>query len=76
MQVDDRSGVLASITKELEKFDISIESMLQKPHSNDERVKLLFTTHSCQEARIQEALVQLKKLDCIYGEIAMIRIEK
>ena len=76
MQVDDKSGVLASITKELEKFDISIESMLQKPHSNDERVKLLFTTHACQEAKIQEAMVELKKLECIYGDIAMIRIEK
>ena len=76
MQVDDKSGVLASITKELEKFDISIESMLQKPHSTDERVKLLFTTHVCQEAKIQEAMVELKKLKCIYGDIAMIRIEK
>ncbi|NEW59979.1 homoserine dehydrogenase [Sulfurovum sp. bin170] len=76
MEVDDQSGVLASITRELEKFNISIESMLQKPHSNDERVKLLFTTHKCQEAKIQEAMVVLKKLDCIYGEIAMMRIEK
>ena len=76
MQVDDKSGVLASITRELEKFDISIESMLQKPHSTDERVKLLFTTHVCQEAKIQEAMVELKKLKCIYGDIAMIRIEK
>jgi homoserine dehydrogenase len=76
MEVDDRSGVLASITRELEIFDISIESMLQKPHSNDERVKLLFTTHLCQEARIQEAIIELKKLKCIYGEIAMMRIEK
>ena len=76
VEVDDKSGVLASITRELEKFDISIESMLQKPHSQDERVKLLFTTHSCQEAKIQEAIVELKKLECIYGDIAMMRIEK
>ncbi len=76
MEVDDRSGVLASITRELEKFDISIESMLQKPHRNDNRVKLLFTTHKCQEEKIKKAILALKNLDCIYGDIAMIRIEK
>lgn len=76
MEVSDKSGVLASITKELEKFDISIESMLQQPHKNEDSVKLLFTTHSCQESKIQEAIIILKKLDCVHGEIAMIRIEK
>ena len=76
MEVNDKSGVLAKITNELEKFDISIESMLQKPHSNDEHVKLLFTTHECQEEKIQEAMLALKKLECVHGEIAMMRIEK
>ena len=76
LEVDDRSGVLASITRELEKFNISIESMLQQPHSTDSRVKLLFTTHECQEARIQEAMGVLKALECVHGEIAMMRIEK
>jgi len=76
MSVDDKSGVLAKITNELEKFDISIESMLQKPHKNEDVVKLLFTTHSCQEAKIQEAMLTLKKLDCVHGDIAMMRIEK
>ena len=76
MSVDDKSGVLARITNELEKFDISVESMLQKPHRNDDVVKLLFTTHSCQEAKIQEAMLTLKKLECVHGDIAMMRIEK
>ncbi|MCH9740279.1 MAG: homoserine dehydrogenase [Epsilonproteobacteria bacterium] len=76
MEVDDKSGVLAAITRELEKFDISIESMLQQPHNSDDKVKLLFTTHECQEARIREAIEVLKGLDCIYGEIVMMRIEK
>jgi homoserine dehydrogenase len=76
MEVDDKSGVLAKITNALGEFDISIESMLQKPHRSDERVKLLFTTHSCQEEKIQAAMHSLKKLDCVHGEIAMMRIEK
>lgn len=76
MSVVDQSGVLARITSELEKFDISIESMLQKPHRDDELVKLLFTTHSCKEEKIQEAMIILKRLECVHGDIAMMRIEK
>ena len=76
MEVDDKSGVLAQITDKLGKFDISIETMLQKNHKNESRVKLLFTTHKCTEAMIQEAMLNLKRLDCVHGEIAMIRIEK
>jgi len=76
MSVIDQSGVLARITSELEKFNISVESMLQKPHKDDELVKLLFTTHSCKEEKIQEAMIALKKLDCVHGTIAMMRIEK
>ena len=76
MEVDDQSGVLAKITNALEQFDISIESMLQKPHKNEDRVKLLFTTHKCQEAKIQEAMLAFKQLACVHGDIAMMRIEK
>jgi homoserine dehydrogenase len=76
MEVDDKHGVLAKVTQEFDRFGISIESMLQKPHGKDDRVKLLFTTHECQEAKIQEAMLAFKKLECVHGEIAMMRIEK
>lgn len=76
LSVDDQSGVLAKITNVLEEFNISIESMLQKPHRNDDVVKLLFTTHECQEEKIQAATLELKRLDCVHGDIAMMRIEK
>ena len=76
MEVDDQPGVLAIVTNELDGFSISIESMLQKPHVEDGHVKLLFTTHECQEAKIQEAILAFKKLNCVHGDIAMMRIEK
>jgi homoserine dehydrogenase len=76
MEVDDKSGVLAKVTNALDGFGISIESMLQKPHVEDGHVKLLFTTHECAEAKIQEAILAFKKLDCVHGDIAMMRIEK
>jgi len=76
MQVADESGVLARITHELEQYDISIESMLQKPTRSDDVAKLLFTTHACPEARMQEAMAALGHLDVVRGPIAMMRIEK
>jgi len=76
MHVADESGVLAAITHELEKFDISIESMLQKPTEDTAMAKLLFTTHACQEAKMQEAITALGTLNVVRGAIAMMRIEK
>ncbi|HHH37486.1 MAG TPA: homoserine dehydrogenase [Epsilonproteobacteria bacterium] len=76
MEVDDQSGVLAKVSGILDKSGISIESMLQKPHMQDERVKLLFTTHECQEAQITEAIEALKPESCVHGDVVMMRIEK
>ena len=76
VEVEDQSGVLATITSELGNFGISIEAMLQKPIENEEKAKLLFTTHSCQEKKMQDAIIALSKLDVVHGEIAMMRIEK
>jgi homoserine dehydrogenase len=75
LQVDDQSGVLAAITSTLGKFGISIESMLQKP-LQDNKAKLLFTTHKTQEAKMQEAIKALEALSVVYSNIAMMRIEK
>ncbi len=76
LEVDDRSGVLATITSSLGEFGISIEAMLQKPTTNEEIAKLLFTTHTCKESKMQDAINALAKLDVVHGEIAMMRIEK
>ncbi len=76
LEVDDESGVLASIASTLGEFDISIESMLQKPSKKEDGVKLLFTTHSCKEIKMQDALQALATLDAVHEGIAMMRIEK
>jgi len=76
LEVNDLSGVLATITSTLGRFGISIESMLQKPTKNEDRAKLLFTTHQCPEIKMQDAINALSELDDVHGEIAMMRIEK
>jgi len=76
LEVDDKSGVLAVIASTLGEFGISIESMLQKPTSDDAIAKLLFTTHKTQESKMQSAIEALKSLDVVHGDVAMMRIEK
>lgn len=76
LEVNDESGVLASISSLLGEFNISIESMLQKPSSNENKANVLFTTHTCQEKDIQNAINDLAKLNGVDENIAMIRIEK
>jgi len=76
LQVADESGVLAEVTSTLGEFGISIEAMLQKPTADDKIAKLLFTTHTCKESEMQEAITALEKLDVVRGDIAMMRIEK
>jgi homoserine dehydrogenase len=76
MEVDDKSGVLATITSALGEFGISIATMLQKTKDNQERAKLLFTTHSCKENKMQDAMRSLSDLQVVHGDIAMMRIEK
>ena len=73
--VDDVSGVLASVTSTLGEYGISIESMLQKPIDNN-KAKLLFTTHKTKESNMQKALKALSTLDTVDEKIAMMRIEK
>jgi len=76
IEVDDKSGVLSKITSKLGEYGISIESMLQKPTSDESIAKLLFTTHKTQESKMQDAVTALKALEVVHGDVAMMRIEK
>jgi len=76
LKVEDKPGVLALVASTLGSFDISIESMLQRPSKVEGKVRLLFTTHKCQEKRMKEAISKLATLDSVEPNITMIRIEK
>ncbi len=76
LKVLDRPGVLARVTSTLGEFGISIESMLQKPSRFTDRVRLLFTTHRCEERKMKEAIAALRSLEVVDEQVTMIRIEK
>ncbi len=76
VKVADEVGVLTKITSVLGDFNISIDSFLQKPDSKDKSsATLLFSTHTCKEKEIQNAIKELEKLSICKQKPVMIRIE-
>jgi len=76
MQVIDRPGVLADITKILGDSGISIEAILQKePEAGAAHVPIIFLTQPVQEKNMNAAIQQIQELDSIEGEITRIRME-
>lgn len=76
VKVLDEIGVLASIATILGKFNISIDSFLQKQDKKDTNcATLLFSTHKCKEKDIQNAMKEIAKLSTCKEKPAMIRIE-
>ncbi len=75
LKVIDKPGVLAAITSELSKEGISISSILQKESRVENRVRLLLTTHTCNEREIIKAIGNLNSLDCVGDNVSFMRIE-
>jgi len=73
INVSDRAGVLAKITKIFEEHNISVETMLQRPSSTDS-ANLLISTHIALEKDIQSMIKTLESLDFVNSTPVMIRI--
>ncbi|MFA6195898.1 MAG: homoserine dehydrogenase [Sulfurimonas sp.] len=73
INVSDKTGVLARITKIFEDNNISIETMLQRPCSENS-ANLLISTHTSVEKDIQTMIQQIAALDFVNFTPVMIRI--
>jgi len=73
INVNDKAGVLAKITKIFEEYNISVETMLQRQSSN-KSANLLISTHTAIEKDIQAMLNKLEDLSFINSRPVMIRI--
>ncbi|MEA2099192.1 MAG: homoserine dehydrogenase [Campylobacterota bacterium] len=73
INVSDKAGVLAKITKIFEDNNISVETMLQRPATEDS-ANLLVSTHVAVERDIQAMMNQLESLDFVNSTPVMIRI--
>lgn len=69
----DESGVLAQIANVFAKYEISIETFLQK--NKDSHALLLLSTHASTESSIQQSLNEIASLSSVMQKPSMIRID-
>ncbi|MEA2647497.1 MAG: homoserine dehydrogenase [Chloroflexota bacterium] len=76
MEVEDRPGVLADITKVFGEEEISIDSINQKStDATDASAELVILTHPAIESVHQAARGRIEALDCVRGVRAFLRVQ-
>ncbi|MBQ41663.1 MAG: homoserine dehydrogenase [Gemmatimonadetes bacterium] len=75
--VEDRPGVLESITHIVAQGDISIASVIQKERDlQGGTVPLIIVTHEARERSMRQAVAAMNELDGVHEEVTVIRMEK
>ncbi len=72
--VRDEPGVLSAISRVLGKYEISIESMVQKGRKTNGAVPLVMLTHTAKESAVAMALKEIDTLDAVVAPVVKIRI--
>ena len=72
LDVADRSGVLAAVTKVLGEHEVSIKSVVQR--GLGERARLVMVTHPVLESRLRTALERLEEFDFMRSPPRTIRV--
>ncbi len=75
MQVADKPGVLADVTRILGDAGISIEAILQKEPVGESDATIIMLTHRVLEGQMDQAIAAIEALDSIDGSIMRIRLE-
>lgn len=76
LEVADRPGVLATVTRVLDERGVSIKSFVQRELGEDQGgdVRLVMVIHPLPESRLREALAQLGELDFVRHAPRAIRV--
>ena len=77
MQVIDKPGVMAEITRIVADNNISISALIQKePGSDSDRVSIIMLTHLTVEKNINAAIARIESLPVVTNKVIRIRIEE
>lgn len=77
MQVADKPGVLADVTRILADLTISIDAMLQKePAEGEQQTDIIMLTHLALERNVEAAIARIEALPTIMGSVMKIRLEE
>ena len=75
LQVKDKPGVIAAVSKILGDKEISISSFVQREGQSEDNVSLLILTHLAKEKKIKEAIAGIEKLKAVCDKVKLLRIE-
>jgi homoserine dehydrogenase len=75
LQVKDKPGVIAAVSKILGDKEISISSFVQREGQSENNVSLLILTHLAKEKKIKEAIAGIEKLKAVCDKVKLLRIE-
>lgn len=76
LHAEDKSGVLADVTRILADQDISIEAITQKePAKGETTVPIIMLTQVTQEHRMNAAIAKIEALATVNGKVNRIRLE-
>ncbi|WP_300339519.1 homoserine dehydrogenase [Accumulibacter sp.] len=77
LRVEDRTGVLADVTRILADHDISIDAMIQRePGDDEQQTDIIMLTHQTRERNIDAAIVGIEALAAVQGKIIRLRLEQ
>ncbi|MDT8364219.1 MAG: homoserine dehydrogenase [Nitrosomonas sp.] len=77
LQVTDKTGVLADVTRVLADHGISINAMVQKEHhEGKDKVNIIMLTHKTTEKHINDVITKIQNLPAVTDEVIRIRIEE
>ena len=77
LTVQDRTGVLADITRILADHDISVDAMLQtEVDDTTKQTHIVIMTHVSLESSVDDAVTKIKGLDTVTGEVVKLRVEE
>lgn len=77
MRVEDKTGVLADITRILADGKISIDAILQKePGEGESQTDIILLTHVAIEGQVNAAIARIENLATIIGKVTKIRLEE
>jgi homoserine dehydrogenase len=76
MEVEDRPGVLADITRVFGEHRVSIDSIVQKSvDAENTTAELVILTHPAPERVLQKGRGELEALDCVRQVSAFLRVQ-
>jgi len=76
LNVEDKPGVLAQVTKILAAYQINIEAIIQKePRQGEASLPIILLTQQTLEKEMNAAIVEMQALPTLIGKVNRIRME-